>query len=1152
MNSRPDLEIKISEKLKTLSAEHMQRLAEEYVRIRYPERFPRFEFRAFSAEGKSRAGWPDALVVHDGRIDGVEATIAKDRGDVKKHILMDIEKARQKRPSMAGFVFISGHPDVQFKAKELVAFKQGFAKAGVPRKRCELIFGMSLARELAKPEFALLRHGILKLPITPKKFFLFVPKLEWESRQLLFIPTAEDYLHGRVHRPQAADEVSSFLGQTGLVLVRGIGASGKTVMARLLALDREKLGLPSYYLDLARFDERQLSGGELSQDMNDFGGQGVLFILDNIHLNELVASELASHWESLPLNQRPNLLLLGRELRSGCGSSIAGLEIPVIPLKARQPEVLGVYRRLAGRDNAPDFVLPQPPPEVLDQWVATFGGDPYAPDTTTDLIAFSAAVLDQLPALMKGHWTLTEQHAVDAIRVHYLDKLGPEETNNLMRLAALAELEFSLDQETLADQRAAFKTASHRLGLVFQDKAGAHTRYRLAHAALGRLLLKASYNHVDVAKEQRASALAHPFSGFAIARRLQTLGHVDQAKSVLAGLMERPESLLEVGGCQYLFFAIRQIQRLETADLADISSVLSLAGNHGRLVQMVFATPLGDLRYFLAYVEQTKALQSVFVVMTEALAEPGNRQDLVLRALASPLDHLKTFLAYAEETNALKSVFAVMAEALAELSNREAMIRQVLSTPLSDLKTFLAYAEETKALKSVFAVMAEALAEPRNRQDLVLRALASTLGYLKTFLAYAERTKALKPVFADVVNALAKLSNREALIRQVLATPLSDLKDFLAYAEETKTLKPVFGDVVNALAELGTREILIRQALATPLDSLKTFLEYAAQAKALKPTFIMLLSELKKPENSKILAKRFVTAPLDQLVAIQKAEPTAELWQTVIGAVDAAEWRQDRLLEVAPKVEPFISFQKYAVAFGKSELAAAPALNMVRRPSRQVWHTSGIGLHHLSHVLRCADEVSPEETARFLDSIATADWLDEQIGYGANAGVLAGALLSLATLLPVQQRRYFLRPSLEQRVRRELAACRPGDYLAWACAISLLGAAALLGLRIETIQLPRLETMDLSAIVELRKPQPERSGIGPFQVQLWMGLRELARLYNGLDAISATEAEPILERWREADTSETGQTLPPFIRQNNVVMIAWLERCQAEGWRLLP
>jgi len=889
-------------------------------------------------------------------------------------------------------------------------------------------------------------------------------------------------------------------------------------------------------------------------------------------------------------------LLLGRELHSNYGSSIDGLDIPVVVLKARQPEVLGIYRRLAGWDNAPSSFLPQPSPEVLDQWVATFGGDPYLPETTTDLIAFSAAVLDRLPELMKGHWNLTEQHAVDAIRVHYLDKLKPEEANNLMRLAALSELDFSLPQEALISQFASFKTTSRRLGLVFQVKAGGYTHYRLAHTALGRLLLKASYKPVDVGKELRAVALAYPFTGFAIARRLQALGQVKQAKAVLTEMMEHPECLLELGACHYLYFAIQQISMLDVADLADLAKVFSHEDSHDRLVRMALATPLQFLKNFLAYAERTKELKPVFALLADPLADPDNRKALIGRALDTPFGDLKAFLAYADRAKELKPVFAVVAVALAHTDNRKSLIWRALASPPHSLKSFMIYAERTEELNPVFAIVATALTDKDNRKDLIGRVLASPLHFLKDFMAYAERTDVLQPVFSDMLGELADPNNRKVLILRALVSPLGDLKNFMEYVGRTKGLQPVFTDVADALAGLDNREVLIRKALATPfhflrnfmayadqtkelksvfvvvagalvdpgnrstlignvlatpLDFLKDFMVYAEQTKALKAVFDVLVGELKKPENSKLLAKSFVSAPLEKLVAVLRTETAAELWQTVLEAVDTAEWQRDRLLETSPKVEAFISFYKCCVSCGKPELAVAPALNIVRHPSSQNWHTPVIGLHHLSHVLRLAVDVSTAETVRFLDVVATADWVDEQIEHGAKTGGLAGALFSLAIVLPEQQRRYFLRPALELRVRRELAAFRPGDYFVLADGISLLGAAALLGLRIETIPLTRPETMDLNTIVKLRKSLPEQTGIGPLQGQLWCGLRELSRLCSGLGAIPADEAETILKHWREADTGESGKSLPQPIRQNNAVMIAWLERCQAAGWRLI-
>jgi hypothetical protein len=76
MEGRDRLEDRIAYSLAHMSPENMQRVAEDNARIRFPNRFPHFHFRALSAEGKSRRGWPDAWITIDGRVDGVEATSA--------------------------------------------------------------------------------------------------------------------------------------------------------------------------------------------------------------------------------------------------------------------------------------------------------------------------------------------------------------------------------------------------------------------------------------------------------------------------------------------------------------------------------------------------------------------------------------------------------------------------------------------------------------------------------------------------------------------------------------------------------------------------------------------------------------------------------------------------------------------------------------------------------------------------------------------------------------------------------------------------------------------------------------------------------------------------------------------------------------------
>ena len=52
MTIRSQLEASVAHALATLSPENMQRVAEDYARVRFPERFPRFDSRAFDAAGK--------------------------------------------------------------------------------------------------------------------------------------------------------------------------------------------------------------------------------------------------------------------------------------------------------------------------------------------------------------------------------------------------------------------------------------------------------------------------------------------------------------------------------------------------------------------------------------------------------------------------------------------------------------------------------------------------------------------------------------------------------------------------------------------------------------------------------------------------------------------------------------------------------------------------------------------------------------------------------------------------------------------------------------------------------------------------------------------------------------------------------------------
>ena len=63
MPSRSDLELRITEKLRTLPAVALQWLAEDIALIRDPKRYKNLFGQGRNAEAQTTKGWPDAYVV---------------------------------------------------------------------------------------------------------------------------------------------------------------------------------------------------------------------------------------------------------------------------------------------------------------------------------------------------------------------------------------------------------------------------------------------------------------------------------------------------------------------------------------------------------------------------------------------------------------------------------------------------------------------------------------------------------------------------------------------------------------------------------------------------------------------------------------------------------------------------------------------------------------------------------------------------------------------------------------------------------------------------------------------------------------------------------------------------------------------------------
>lgn len=399
-------------------------------------------------------------------------------------------------------------------------------------------------------------------------------------------------------------------------------------------------------------------------------------------------------------------------------------------------------------------------------------------------------------------------------------------------------------------------------------------------------------------------------------------------------------------------------------------------------------------------------------------------------------------------------------------------------------------------------------------------------------------------------------ANRARLVDNALKTPLNDLQYFLAYAEKSRDLTkapdrtPVFETLAEALKDPANRARLVDNALKAPLSDLQCFLAYAENTGELKPVFKTLVFELNERDNRQRLTKRFTNTPLDQLVSILDSATAQNLWKAVMLDVDGEAWMTSRLRHRADTIDAFVAFQRLVTGYQRPELSAAPALNLVRRADSRQWHRLVIGLHHFSHALRCAKDASSTEVAHFLERIATPAWVDA-LYEKVYAGGLAGNILALAGILPLEMRKPFLRDSLRDRVTHEIAASALGKPVAWTEALSLLGAAALLGVRTDSsVSTTWPSEEELAATLDLRRPDPASSTVGHLQIQLWQGLREMARLQNDAVNVPAEYGEEILKLWLATNDGEARECLPPHTREANEEMIRWLTASKAAGWTL--
>jgi hypothetical protein len=544
----------IRQHLPRLSADQVQDLGIRLARLKFPELFPYFNATATSALGRTTKALSDAsLTDHRGKECKVEITSTNAKQRVVQHLCEEIEKIRNNARVFSSFVYISSSLNANFSFQETEKLKTDISSLGIDLENIHLIWGSGLVVELEQPAMRriLLDYGF---PVTPKHFRLVKANETPDGARLArptetnpFVPTESDLREGLVHTPALLEEK--------VCLVKGLGASGKTVLAWLAGMDWASRELPSWYLDLRSAQDAKDFDSQCEEDIANLIDNRTLFIVDNCHLDEEKARRIFNQFADGRAGGA-SLLLLGRELTSAKGSGIWGINgIPTKLLVAGKEDVMGVFRRLAARrirhgvqDGAE---LPMPDDATLGMWLNTFG---HGRDLArgADLILFSAAVNRKVDQLIKGDFTLVLDDAVEEMREHYVLPLSESERTNLYALATVQQAEAPLDLELLPHPVEGLSRSREELGLVIAaagHNGGSSEQLEFVHSSLASLFLKAGKIKVDSQKSYLDGILGEE-AGVPLAGRLlyrfEQYGLQDLKEHVRQKMRDDPRYLAEM------------------------------------------------------------------------------------------------------------------------------------------------------------------------------------------------------------------------------------------------------------------------------------------------------------------------------------------------------------------------------------------------------------------------------------------------------------------------------------------------------------------------------------------------------------------------------------------------------------------------------
>ena len=278
---------------------------------------------------------------------------------------------------------------------------------------------------------------------------------------------------------------------------------------------------------------------------------------------------------------------------------------------------------------------------------------------------------------------------------------------------------------------------------------------------------------------------------------------------------------------------------------------------------------------------------------------------------------------------------------------------------------------------------------------------------------------------------------------------------------------------------------------------------------------------------------------LEKLIPILEID---DLLKLLSRSIDQSIWESCKSQEPAVQPSFFISFAIKMRALGRIELARVPARVQIAEANVQHWHNAVTNIRHLSNVISSASPIPLEEQRHFLSRVVTTEWMDDQ-SQRASVGALAGSLFAILVHLDRTNWVRFASASLERRIDMELSRAIETKIEEYADVVSLLGVYCQLAGAFHSSIKP-ITTKFLTQLILTREPAIGQTRVSILQLQLWLGIREVARL----------QEEPMRV------PKKLGDTMQAVVQANaahaektaelNAELMAWLEKSRSADWIL--